>query len=162
VWIVHRREPLIAGVGLHENTQMIPQSCLLIESKKFPIQPGEDQEITNERMYGKALCTYLQEHLPRAGVNVPFFCNEDWGWWLEVEHGDFKMALCIYSDPDAEGNPEKYGLMPSIDKETKWSWSRFRKVDVSNDVLAVIDIVERTFAGDKDVSAVTRHNDFPF
>jgi hypothetical protein len=52
--------------------------------------------------------------------------------------------------------------MPSIDKETKWSWSRFRKVDVSNDVLAVIDIVERTFAGDKDVSAVTRHNDFPF
>lgn len=96
---------------------MIPRSCLLIESKKFPIQPGEDQEITNERMYGKALCTYLQEHLPRAGVNVPFFCNEDWGWWLEVERGDFKMALCIYSDPDAEGNPEKYALMPSIDKE---------------------------------------------
>jgi hypothetical protein len=103
-------------LGLLENFQMIPQSCLLIESKKFPIQPGENQEIVNERMYGKALCTYLQEHLPRAGVNVPFFCNEDWGWWLEVEHGDFKMALCIYSDPDAEGNPEKHALMPSIDK----------------------------------------------
>ena len=141
---------------------MIPQSCLLIESKKFPIQPGEDQEITNERMYGKALCTYLQEHLPRAGINVPFFCNEDWGWWLEVEHGDFKLALCIYSDPDAEGNPEKYAIMPSIDKETKWSWTRFRKVNVSKEVLAVIDCVERTFASDTDVSAVTRHDDFPF
>ena len=141
---------------------MIPQSCLLIESKKFPIQAGEDQEITNERMYGKALCTYLQEHLPRAGINVPFFCNEDWGWWLEVEHGDFKMALCIYSDPDAEGNPEKYAIMPSIDKETKWSWTRFRKVNVSKEVLAVIDCVERTFASDTDVSAVTRHDDFPF
>ncbi len=141
---------------------MIPQSCLLIESKKFPIQPGEDQEITNERMYGKALCAYLQERLPRVGVNVPFFCNEDWGWWLEVEFGDFKMALCIYSDPDAEGNPEKYAIMPSIDKETKWSWSRFRNVNVSSKVLAVIDSVERAFASDKDISAVSRHDDFPF
>jgi hypothetical protein len=140
---------------------MIPQSCLLIETKRFRVQPGEDQEITNERMYGKALCTYLQEHLPSAGVNVPFFCNEDWGWWLEVEHGGFKMALCIYSDP-GESNPEKYGLMPSIDKGAQWSWSRFRKVDVSKDVLAVIDIVERIFKSDKDISAVTRHDDFPF
>jgi hypothetical protein len=72
------------------------------------------------------------------------------------------MALCIYSDPDAEGNPEKYAIMPSIDKETKWSWTRFRKVNVSKEVLAVIDCVERTFASDTDVSAVTRHDDFPF
>jgi hypothetical protein len=57
---------------------MIPQSSLLIESKKFPVMPGEDQEITNERMYGKALCHYLQAELPQAGLKVPAYCNEDW------------------------------------------------------------------------------------
>lgn len=65
-------------------------------------------------------------------------------------------------DPDAEGNPEKYAIMPSIDKETKWSWSRFGNVNVSTKVLAVVDSVERAFASDKDISAVSRHDDFPF
>ena len=59
---------------------MIPQSWLLIETQKFPILEGEDEDIANERMYGKALCNYLQSELPRVGVSVPFFCNEDWGW----------------------------------------------------------------------------------
>lgn len=72
------------------------------------------------------------------------------------------MALCIYSDPDAQGNPERYALMPSIRKATKWSWSRFRKVDVSKDVLEVVDIVERVFKNDKEISGVARHDDFPF
>ena len=55
---------------------MIPRSCLLIETKKFPVLPGEDDEITNERMYGKALCQYLQSQLPLAGINVPGYGNE--------------------------------------------------------------------------------------
>jgi len=141
---------------------MIPQSCLLIETKKFPILEGEDEEITNERMYGKALCNYLQAELPRAGIGVPFFCNEDWGWWLEVERGGFKMGLCIYSDPDAAGNPERYAVMPSILEGKKWSWSKLGSVDVSNDVLALMGIVERVFKNDKEISAVTRHDDYPF
>ena len=141
---------------------MIPQSWLLIETKKFPILEGEDEEITNERMYGKALCTYLQSELPRVGISVPFFCNEDWGWWLELEHSGFKMALCIYSDPSAEGNPEKYALGPSEDKGAKWSWSKFKKIDVSKDVLSVIDIVTLAFRNDKEISSDTRHDEFPF
>jgi hypothetical protein len=141
---------------------MIPQSCLLIETKKFPILDGEEEELTNENMYGKALCNYLEAELPRAGINVPFFCNEDWGWWLEVERGGFKMGLCIYSDPDAAGNPERYAVMPSILEGKKWSWSKLGSVDVSNDVLEVIGIVERVFKNDKEIAAVTRHDDYPF
>lgn len=141
---------------------MIAQSCLLIESSRFPALPGEDQEITNERMYGKALCNYLKAELPAAGVRVPFFCNEDWGWWLEMERDTFKMALCIYSDPVAAGDPERYALVPSLTKATRWSWSTFRRVDVSQDVLGLINIVEAVFKKDKDIRAVTRHDDFPF
>lgn len=141
---------------------MIPQSCLLIESQKFPVLPGEDQEITNERMYGKALCEYLQTELPLAGINVPSYWNEDWGWWLAVERGAFKMGLCIYSDPTAAKGPERYALLPSIHQEKKWSWAKFRKVDVSKDVLELIAIVERVLKSDKDIPVVTRHDDYPF
>ena len=141
---------------------MFPQSCLLIETRKFPILKGEDEEITNERMYGKALCNYLQAELPRAGIGVPFFCNEDWGWWLEVERGGFKMGLCIYSDPDATADPERYAVMPSILEEKKWSWSKLGSVDVSKEVRELIDIVERVFKNDKEISAVSRHDDYPF
>ena len=141
---------------------MIPNSCLLIESKKFPILPGEDEELTNERMYGKALCQYLQSVLPPAGINVASFCNEDWGWWLDVEHGAFIMGLCIYSDPAAVKDPERYVLIPSIHQEKVWSWAKFRKVDVSKDVLEIIAIVEHVLRSDKDITVVTRHDDYPF
>ena len=141
---------------------MIPNSCLLIESKKFPILPGEDQEITNEHMYGKALCQYLQSELLLAGVNAPAYCNEDWGWWLDLERGSFKMGLCIYSDPAATGSPERYALLPSMHTAKKWSWAKFKKVDVSKDVLELIDIVERVLKSDNDISVVARHDDYPF
>jgi hypothetical protein len=31
---------------------MIPHSCLLIETKKFPVLEGEMDELVNEGMYG--------------------------------------------------------------------------------------------------------------
>ena len=64
---------------------MTPQSCLLIESRRFPILEGEKRELVNEGMFLQALCTHLQERLPSAGFQVPFFCNEDWGSWLQTE-----------------------------------------------------------------------------
>ena len=141
---------------------MIPQTCLLIKTRKFPILVGEDDEVTNEHMYGKALCKYLESELPTVGIDVPFFCNEDWGWWLEVQRGAFKMGLCIYSDPDARGDPERYAVMPSMKNGKSWSWSRFSTVDVAKDVLEVIDVVAKLLTSDKDIPIVTRHDDYPF
>ena len=141
---------------------MIPKSCLLIETSKFPILAGEKDEIVNENMYGKALCQYLETQLPLAGVKVPFYCNEDWGWWLETELNGFKMAMRIYSDPDANPNPERYALLPSIKDAKKWSWSKLQSVDMSQDVLKVIDAVESIFRRDSDIRIVTRHDDYPF
>ena len=141
---------------------MIPKSCLLIETSKFPVLDGEKDEIVNENMYGKALCKYLEAKLPSVGIDVPFFCNEDWGWWLETDRKGFKMALCIYSDPDANPNPERDALLPSIKEARKWSWSKFKSIDVSHDVLETMVAVENTFRNDKDIRSVTRHDDYPF
>jgi len=129
---------------------------------KFPIMPGEDQEIVNERMYGKALCQYLESVLPGAGLEVSFYCAEDWGWWLEVKHGAFKMGFCMYSDPEVEEDPERYAILPSIQEAKKWSWSKFRNTDISGDVLKLVAIVERVLKSDSAISAVTRHDDYPF
>lgn len=141
---------------------MIPRSCITIETSKFPILEGEDEELLNERMYGKALCRYLESKLPALGIRVPSFNNEDWGWWLEVEQDGFAMALCIYSDPDATSHPQKYALLPSIREPKRWSWSKFRHVDVSGDVLRVVDLVDRLFRNDSEIKVVERHDDFPF
>jgi hypothetical protein len=149
----------LAALG---GANMIPRSCVAIETKKFPVLEGEDAEIVNENMYGKALCKYLEYNLPKAGIKVPTFCAEDWGWWLEVEDDDFAMGLCIYSDPSAKQDPERYAILPSITDAKKWSWSKFGRIDVSPQVLRVMDILESVFKRDSQITAVTRHDDFPF
>ena len=141
---------------------MIPQSCLLIETAKFPALDGEKDELVNEGMYGKALCTYLQAKLPLVGIQVPFFCNEDWGWWLQTERNGFRMGLCIYSDPGADPDPERYALMPSFQAPRQWSWLRFRWIDQTQDELAIIGALERIFTSEVDIHAVTRHAHHPF
>ena len=90
---------------------MISQSCLLIETKKFPVLEGEKEELVNEGMYGKALFNHFQEKLPLVGIQLPFFCYEYWGWWLQTERNGFRMGLCIYADPDADPDPERYALI---------------------------------------------------
>ncbi len=124
--------------------------------------PGEDQEIVNERMYGKALCQYLGSVLPSAGLKVSSYCAEDWGWWLAFERDAFKMGLCIYSDPEAKKDPERYAILPSIQQAKKWSWSKFRNIDNSTDVLELVAVVERVLKRDSDICTVTRHDDYPF
>ena len=141
---------------------MIPDNCIVIVSDSFPVLEGEREELVNEGMYGKALCRYLESNLPNVGIEVPFFCCEDWGWWIEVKRGDFGMGLCIHSDPDAGEHPRRYAIMSSITKAGKWSWKKFGKQDVSGEVLAILDAVEKVFREDAEIESVSRHDDFPF
>ena len=143
---------------------MIPDTCIVIETDKFPILEGEEEELVNEGMYGKGLCLYLQKELPSEGMEAPFFCCEDWGWWIEVKDKDYVLGLCIYSDPDGGPgiNPKKYVVISSITNETKWSWSKFRKINVSNNVKNILDAVERIFNKDGEIKKVTRENEYPF
>ncbi|MEE4299107.1 MAG: hypothetical protein V2J24_06670 [Pseudomonadales bacterium] len=141
---------------------MIPNSCIAIRTDRFPILAGEDEEIINEGTYGMALCKYLAARLPETGVTVHGFNPEDWGWWVSVEADGFTMGLCVYSDPEAEGDPVRYAILPSEDTAKKWSWARLRRVDVSGPVLRIMDAVADVFARDEEIDAVSRHDDFPF
>lgn len=141
---------------------MIPKTCISIETEKFPVLEGEEDELINEGMYGKALCEYLEKQLPLAGVEVPFFVCEDWGWWVEVKDKDFTMGLCIYSDPDVVPTPKQYAVISSITNEKKFVWKKFKKINVSTNVLKILDIVEKTFKNDPAIRNVARHNEYPW
>ncbi|MEM7052939.1 MAG: hypothetical protein AAF446_00180 [Pseudomonadota bacterium] len=138
----------------------ISGQCILIESSKFPVLEGEEDELVNEGMYGKALCLYLQNELPKKNINVPSLCCEDWGWWIEVQSGDFEIGLCIYADPESGKSPTRYAIMSSITQGKKWVWSKFRSIDVSKDVIKIMDSVETVFKQDDEITKVTRHDDF--
>ena len=142
--------------------QVISGTCIEIRTKKFPILEGEEDEIVNEGMYGRAFCQYLERELPKAGLTVPFFTAEDWGWWIEVKDSDFILGLQIYSDVEEDQNPEAYAVMSSVTKGSKWTWKKFRKIDVTQDVVEIMDKVERLLMDDPEIELVERKNEFPF
>lgn len=114
-------------------------------SPKFPILEGEDEEIGNPGMYGRALSTYIQEGLQKKGYESPFLCAEDWGWWIEIKGAPFKVGVCVYSGPGKDGVPE-YGVLVGIKSARSWSWSSFKMVEtkewedrVFGDLLALFE-----------------------
>src|SRR5690606_37710280 len=71
-----------------------------IRSDKFPVLPGEEDEVVNEGMYGKALALYLQSKLTERGYKAGFVVAEDWGWWVDIDGPPFTFGVCIYASPD--------------------------------------------------------------
>ena len=140
---------------------MIPGTCIEIQSDIFPILPGEDEEIVNEGMYGKALCMYLEKELPSFGLAVNFYCAEDWGWWIEVSENEFILPLCIYTFEPIGSVPEKYYIQSSITEPKRWSWKKFKKLDLSSEVTSILDKVENALLHDNEIHIVERYDEFP-
>jgi len=140
---------------------MIPGTCIKIQSDKFPILPGEDEEIVNEGMYGKALCIYLEKELPSVGLAVSFYCAEDWGWWIEVLEYEFTLPLQIYTFEPIGHNPEIYFIQSSITEPERWSWKKFKKIELSSEITSIIDKIENALQHDDEIFLVERYDKFP-
>jgi len=91
-----------------------------IRSVKFPILPGEAEELVNEGMYGKALAVFLLERLRERGYRVPFFCCEDWGWWVHLKDAPFCFGVCIYCAGET-GGLLHLSCLAGPPEEKKWS-----------------------------------------
>jgi len=101
-----------------------------IRSAKFPILPGEDQELVNEGMYGKAVAQYLQAKLKDRGYDVPFLCCEDWGWFVRLKNAPFDFGVCIYCQPERNGLLDFFCTDAAVGPR-QWSWKKFRFVDTT-------------------------------
>lgn len=96
------------------------------------------------------------------GLTVPFFAAEDWGWWIEVEDSDFILGLQVYSSVEEDQSPEAYAVMSSIVEGRKWSWKKFREINVTQNIVEIMDKVERILSEDPRIELVRRGEDFPF
>jgi hypothetical protein len=92
--------------------------------------PGEKEELVNDGMYGKALAKYVQEKLRARGYHSPFFCCEDWGWWVHLKDAPFTFGVRIYCGQEIDGLLQ-LSCVAGAPEEKKWSWRRFRFVDAS-------------------------------
>lgn len=128
-----------------------------IRSKKFPILPGEEEELVNEGMYGKALSNYLQEKLQSKGYDVPFVCCEDWGWWVRLEGFPHSFGVCIYSNADVD----EFAVSLPPGKRRFWSWARFQFVDASPDFDALWEQLLDIFQNDAEIAVVGLTDEFP-
>ena len=131
-----------------------------IRSSKFPVLPGEEEELINEGTYGKSLAEYVQSKLRERGYDAPFVICEDWGWWVHLNEAPFSFGVCIYSDQDAVQRGE-FVCTDSLIKSRKWSWKNLGFVDTSpwgeklhSDLLSI-------FQTDEDVSILEVSDEFP-
>ena len=115
----------------------------------------------NEGMYGKALAQYLQGKLKERGYNAPFFCCEDWGWWVELKNAPFVFGVCIYCGPE-EKKPLDLFCTDGATSAKKWSWRKFNFIDTTPWVVKLHEDLVLIFQADPEVQVVSTSLDSPF
>ena len=132
-----------------------------VRSPKFPILPGEEEELVNEGMYGKALAHYLQEKLTARGYNTAFICCEDWGWWIELKGAPFVFGVCIYCGPKVSGVLDLF-CTDGMTAVREWSWRKFRMIDTTPWAAKLHEDLVSIFRADPEVELVSTSLDSPF
>lgn len=134
-----------------------------IRSSKFPILPGEADELVNEGTYGKALAEYLQARLKERGYEAPFIVCEDWGWWIELKGAPFAFGVCIYGAERAEeeGSLDLFCTDGATGRR-KWSWRHFGFVDTAPWSEKLHEDLVAIFRADPDVEVLSTCLDSPF
>lgn len=136
------------------------QPFIHIKSAKFPIQPGEAEELVNEDTYGKAFAQYLETQLKQKGYPIPFICCEDWGWWVEVSGQPFVLGCCVYGASDA---PNSHDLCVRVSRDAGrcWSWRRFWFVDTTSRVEVIFSDLKTILSNDPEIQVVGITEEFP-
>ncbi len=140
---------------------MDSNSFLQIRSTKLRVLPGEDDELVNEGMYGKALAEYLQTRLSQRGFQTPMIVCEDWGWWLAIAGLPFSCGLCIYGRRIGDSDDLDLCVTVSTGRGRKWSWGRFRFIDTTAEVERLHHAIRNAFAEDSDITIIGETTDFP-
>ena len=134
---------------------------LRVRSAKFTIMPGEDDDLVNEGMYGKSLAIYLQQELTKQGYEVPFYCCEDWGWWIELKGYPYTFGVCIYGQKLESGELDLYVTDGAVSNRV-WSWRKFRFLDISETVAKLHRDLETIFRNDPEVRLLATDLDSAF
>ena len=101
-----------------------------IQTTRFLVEPGEDEEIVNERMYGAALSTYLETELNKRGYDGGAV-GEDFGYWLGFSHPDAPLAtleMAVHCPSLRNETPMEYVVVVMTHKTKRWVWSKLKSI----------------------------------
>lgn len=132
-----------------------------IRAATLGIMPGEEDELVNDGMYGKAFALYLQKHLNEHGYRAPLVVCEDWGWWVTVAKLPFSCGLCIYAVQIGDTNELDLCVTVSASKGRRWSWKRFRFIDATSEVEKLHRTVREICDADTAITVVGETLDYP-
>jgi|HubBroStandDraft_6_1064221.scaffolds.fasta_scaffold252529_1 hypothetical protein len=140
---------------------MVENPFIHVRSPKFPILPGEDEELVNEGMYGKAFAQYLQARLIERGYKVPSICCEDWGWWVGIKGQPFELGLMVLAVRKFDGSLDCCVTL-SAEPVRAWSWTRFRFIDRAPRVNALNAELRQIVESDPAIQVLGYTDGFPF
>lgn len=129
-----------------------------IRSSKFPVLQEDLDECCNPGTYGKALADYLQEHLEARGYEICFTIAEDFGWWMDIKTPLFVSAnIALIRSHEGSGLAD---FAISVDDTArKWSWRRFRFVDLSSFQAKLASDVRAILTSDPEIEFVADNID---
>ena len=135
---------------------------LHIKTSKFPVLPGEEDEIVNPGMYGKALAQYLQQQLQKRGYDAPSIYPEDFGWWVDLPLAPIRCGVCIYCGPFA-GQPTEYALADGAPPGgRKWSWKQLKFIDMGPWVDKLGEDLAAIVEADPEIESLGLTSEMPF
>lgn len=130
-----------------------------VRSPKFARLPGEEAELVNPGLWGKALAQYVLEKLPLRGHSVSSYCCEDWGWLVCIENAPFAFGVCIWCGGESTDGLLNFAVTDSALGPRKWSWSRFSFVETAPFVAKLHEDLLAIFHEDPDVTVLGVNDD---
>lgn len=124
-----------------------------IRSAKFPVLQEDHDECCNPGTYGKSLVDYLQTRLEAQGYEIPFSVAEDFGWWIEIKTQLLAPTHIALRRSHEDSGVADFAVVVD-DSPRKWSWKRFRFVDLSAFQEKLASDVHEILTSDTDIEFI--------
>jgi hypothetical protein len=117
-------------------------------SSKFPPNKGEE-EMINPGLWGKRLAEYLVEKLSARGIKTRKMVAEDWGYYIQIENEDFKLAIgCGHQ------NGEDDQFICFIDPKSPIIRKLFKKIDATAEIARITEALQQILSSDPGIREI--------
>lgn len=125
-----------------------PSTQVTFRSELFPAT-AEELEGMNSGVWGHGLASYLQENLPKYGLNPTCLNAEDWGWMVEIENQEFPLWIgCGHQDGDDDE------FLCFIEPSKPVIKRLFKKIETHEQVARVSDALRQLLASNTEIHGV--------
>ena len=117
-------------------------------SDRFPPYEGEEDQI-NPGLWGKRLAEYFVEKLKGTGIETEEIIPEDWGWYIPIRNGGFRLGICCGHQ---DGDQDEF--LCFTDPATPVIRKLFKKIDATEPLARVVAAMEKILTSDSEIRNV--------